>query len=134
VSHIASSTPTPAPRSPEDDALREQLTDETSSGGADSQPNRNLALPGGGACQQHPCNVGAGDDQHQPDRHHRPRHDPRQQAIGFGMEPGLRGGPQADAAVLVGLRMFGAQARGDDINPGARLLDGRTGSKPAFDE
>ena len=50
------------------------------------------------------------------------------------MEPRLRGGPQADAAVLVGLRMFGAQARGDDIDPGARLLDGRTRSEPAFDE
>ena len=118
----------------EDEAFGEELPHETSSGGADGQPNRNLALPRGGARQQHPGHVGAGDDEHQPDRHHRPGHDPREHAIGFGMQPRLRGGPQTDPAILVGLRVLSAEARGDDIDPGVRLLDRYTGSEPALDE
>ena len=118
----------------EDDAFGQELTDETAATSTDGEADGDLSLTRGRAREQHPCDVRAGDHQHQCHREHRPGHDPREHAVRFGVKPRVGRRPDGDAPVLVRLGMLGAQSRSDHVENGPCLFDRRAGRQPRLDE
>ena len=118
----------------EDEAFRQELADEAPSPGADGEANRDLALTGRRARQQHAGDVRARDDQHETHREHRAGDDPCEHAVRFGVEPRIGGWPDRDPPIFVRLRMLGTKARHDDLHVGARLLDRSVTGQPSLGE
>ena len=69
----------------------------------DREPDPDLALTAGGACQQHVRDVRARDQQHETDTEHQRRRDRTQRRVGLRMNPDVC--RHLDRTLLVGLRV-----------------------------
>ena len=112
----------------------DQLTHQPAAARADREPNADLLLPRRRARQQHARDVGAGDQQHQADDEHQAGGDRQHDRVGGRMEVDVVGRLQREPTVLVRLRIRRFEARHQQRQVGARLLDGLAGLQPPAQE
>ena len=117
----------------EQQALGQQLAHQPAARGAERQAHRDLALADRGARQQQVRDVGARDQQHQPD-------DAQQQARGAhhvlaeaGVDRGLRERQERHVAAGVVVRVLLGELARERLQPGLGLRQRHAGLEPAGD-
>ena len=112
------------PASGQQQALRQQVTNELSARRAQGQPNRHLLRAGGPAHEQQRRQVAARDRQHEPDDDEQHRRDGRQQTVHLRVNAHVARREHRNALARILLRVLGCQPRAQDVHRGLRLRDG----------
>ena len=105
-------------------ALRQQVTNELSARRAQGQPNRHLLRAGGPAHEQQRRQVAARDRQHEPDDDEQQRRDGRQQTVHLRVNAHVARREHRNALARILLRVLGCQPGAQDAHRGLRLRDG----------